>query len=75
METRRAEIKTEYIRLDQFLKFEGLTETGGSAKAVIAEGRIMVNGVICTQRGKKLYAGDRVEVPEMGLTIEMTSAE
>ena len=75
MDKRQAEIKTEFIRLDQFMKFEGLTETGGSAKAVIAEGRIKVNGELCTQRGKKLFAGDTVEVPELGLMIEITAAK
>ncbi|MBQ7757115.1 MAG: RNA-binding S4 domain-containing protein [Oscillospiraceae bacterium] len=63
------EISTEFIKLDSFLKFAGLVETGGIAKEIIAEERIMVNDEICTMRGKKLRDGDRVTVPEMELEL------
>lgn len=63
------EINTEFIKLDSFLKFAGLVETGGIAKEIIFEERIMVNGEICTMRGKKLRDGDRVTVPEMELEL------
>lgn len=63
------EISTEFIKLDSFLKFAGLVETGGIAKEIIAEERIMVNDEICTIRGKKLRDGDRVTVPEMELEL------
>jgi ribosome-associated protein len=48
------------IDLCQFLKFGGLTESGGAAKQAIAEGSVTVNGVVETQKTKKLGAGDRV---------------
>ncbi len=48
----------EYIRLDNALKFSGLTETGGQAKIVIQNGEVTVNGEVCTMRGKKLRRGD-----------------
>ena len=54
------QIHTEFIRLDAFLKFAGETGTGGEAKALIQEGRVSVNGELCTMRGKKLRAGDQV---------------
>ena len=54
-------IKTEYIKLDAFLKFAAVAETGGDAKLMIQEGEIKVNGEICTQRGKKLRPGDIIE--------------
>ena len=63
------EISTEFIKLDSFLKFAGFVETGGIAKEIIAEERIMVNDEICTMRGKKLRDGDRVTVPEMELEL------
>ncbi len=53
-------ISTEYIKLDAFLKFAGAVGTGGEAKIVIAEGEVLVNGEVCTMRGKKLRAGDTV---------------
>ena len=57
-------ITTEFIKLDAFLKFAGVAETGGEAKMLINEGRIEVNGAVCTQRGKKLRPGDVVMCPD-----------
>ncbi len=53
-------IVTEYIKLDSLLKLAALVGTGGEAKYVISEGMVTVNGEVCTQRGKKLYLGDKV---------------
>lgn len=53
-------ITTEFIRLDSFLKFKGIAETGGQAKAFIQDGIIKVNGEICTARGKKIRNGDLI---------------
>ena len=53
-------IHTEFIKLQDFLKFAGAVETGGMAKTLIQEGDVQVNGEICTQRGKKLRPGDEV---------------
>ncbi|MBP3538895.1 MAG: RNA-binding S4 domain-containing protein [Oscillospiraceae bacterium] len=53
-------INTEYIKLDSFLKLAVLVGSGGEAKQVINEGMVKVNGEVCTMRGKKLRAGDRV---------------
>ena len=54
-------ITTEYIKLDQFLKFTGELETGGQAKELILDGQVKVNGEVEERRGKKLYPGDKVE--------------
>ena len=53
-------IETEYIRLDSFLKYAGLSMTGGEAKEWIQAGLVKVNGELCLQRGKKLRPGDEV---------------
>lgn len=55
-------ITTEFIKLDSLLKFSGLVETGGEAKILIQEGQILVNGEVCTMRGKKIRPGDRVSI-------------
>jgi ribosome-associated protein len=52
----------EPIRLDQFLKWEGLAFTGGEAKQRIQGGEVRVNGFQETQRGRKLKPGDRIEI-------------
>lgn len=54
-------IKTDFIKLEQFLKYEGLSSTGGEAKNVIMDGLVKVNGNIETARGKKLKSGDIIE--------------
>lgn len=53
-------IHTEFIKLQDFLKFANAVESGGMAKTVIQEGAVMVNGETCTMRGKKLRPGDTV---------------
>lgn len=63
------EINTEYIKLDSFLKFAGAAGTGGEAKLLIEDGRVSVNGQVCTMRGKKLRAGDRVDFDGKSVTI------
>ena len=59
METHEIKIHTEYIKLQDLLKFAGAVETGGDAKLIIQEGRVLVDGEVCTMRGKKLRPGDR----------------
>lgn len=60
--TTTIEIKTEFIRLDQLLKFSGLVDTGGMAKEIIQQGYVFVNGECCTLRGKKIRPGDKITV-------------
>lgn len=51
-----------FIKLEQFLKFANIAETGGMAKLMITDGIVEVNGEVCMMRGKKLYNKDRVTV-------------
>lgn len=50
------------IKLDQFLKWVGVVQTGGEAKLLIQQGQVCVNGAVETRRGRKLVEGDRVAV-------------
>lgn len=63
-------IKEEFIRLDCALKLAGLVETGGHAKIVIQNGEVLVNGEVCTMRGKKLRSGDKAEFNSFAFKIE-----
>lgn len=54
-------LRDEYIKLGQALKAAGLVNSGVEAKIVIADGEVLVNGQVETQRGKKLHDGDQVE--------------
>lgn len=68
-------IHTEYIRLDQLLKYCGLAETGGHAKEIIADGVVFVNGESCLMRGKKIRPGDIITVEQFELHICGETAE
>lgn len=62
-------ISTEFIKLEAFLKFAGAAETGGEAKNRIQNGDVLVDGEVCTMRGKKCRAGDTVELD--GQTVQV----
>lgn len=62
MKTVEVSIATEYIKLDQFLKYSGVADSGSFAKMVILQGDVTVNGEVCLQRGKKLRPGDQIRV-------------
>ena len=71
MESHEIQIHTEFIRLQDLLKFAGAVETGGDAKLIIREGRVAVNGEVCTMRGKKLRPGDRAVLDgELELVVQ-----
>lgn len=53
-------ITTEYIKLQDLLKLANAVETGGEAKKCIQSGEVLVNGEVCTMRGKKIRPGDTV---------------
>ena len=53
-------ITTEFIKLQDLLKFANLVETGGEAKERIQSDEATVNGEVCTMRGKKIRPGDDV---------------
>lgn len=57
----RIPVKSE-IRLDQFLKWARVAESGGQAKNLIVAGRVEVNGEVETRRGRIIREGDRVRV-------------
>lgn len=59
------------IELCQFIKFGGLSESGGEAKQLIAEGRVLLNGVIETQKRKKLTTGDQVKVDGHTIIVKL----
>ncbi len=63
-------ITTEYIKLDQLLKFSGAVTIGSEAKEIIAAGSVKVNGEVCTMRGKKIRAGDTVTVYDKDISIK-----
>ena len=52
-------IQTEFIKLESAMKLANVIPSGGTAKLEIQDGNVLVNGEVCTMRGKKLYPGDK----------------
>ena len=66
-------ITTEYIKLQDLLKFAAAVQTGGEAKLAVQEGEVSVNGEVCTMRGKKIRPGDVVTFNGQELTVAYES--
>jgi ribosome-associated protein len=60
-----------YIKLDSFLKWQGLVDTGGQAKVAIQNGEVKVNGAVETRRGRKLVNGDKVTYQRKTLIVKL----
>jgi ribosome-associated protein len=63
------QIQTEFIKLQDLLKFANLVESGGAAKECVQAGEVTVNGEVCTMRGKKIRPGDEVCFEGQLLTV------
>ena len=62
-------IHTEFIKLQDALKYANVVYSGGEAKQLILDEQVTVNGEICTMRGKKLRPGDRFEFEGMHFLV------
>lgn len=70
MEREVIKINEEFIRLQDLLKFAGITPTGGQAKFIIQNGEIKVNGEVCTMRGKKMRDGDTAQFQDRIIEVK-----
>ncbi len=72
---KQMEINKEPVELFKILKFEGLVGSGCEAKSAIADGQVKVNGVVETQKRKKIVAGNRIEfmAQEYEIVLEQAS--
>ncbi|MFP6806399.1 MAG: RNA-binding S4 domain-containing protein [Pseudomonadales bacterium] len=65
------EITHEPVELFKILKFEGIVASGGQAKATIAEGLVSVNGVIETQKRRKIVHGDIIQIGDESYRVRL----
>ena len=72
MEKSEVKITTEYIKLDQLIKFAGIAYSGAEAKDMVINGCASVNGELCTMRGKKIRPGDIVTLDFEDAAFEIT---
>ena len=66
----KIKISTEFIKLDQFLKWLAIVDSGSQAKQVILDGRVKVNDEVETRRGRKIYPEYRVEIFDRIYVVE-----
>ena len=66
-------ITTEFIKLQDALKFANVVYSGGEAKQMILDEQVLVNGEVCTMRGKKLREGDKFTFNEETYVIRNAS--
>ena len=64
-------VREEPIELCQLLKFGGLADSGGEAKSLIADGKVLLNGVVETQKRKKVMSGDRVTLGDQTIIVAL----
>ena len=60
-----------FIKLDSFLKWQNMVDTGGHAKVVIQDGEVRVNVKVETRRGRKLVSGDKVTYNGNSVVVEL----
>ena len=66
----KVKISTEFIKLDQFLKWLAIVDSGSQAKQVILDGRVKVNDEVETRRDRKIYPEYKVEVFDKTYVVE-----
>ncbi|PWI56806.1 RNA-binding S4 domain-containing protein [Sulfoacidibacillus thermotolerans] len=67
--------KTTYITLQQALKLSGMIDSGGSAKVILQDNKVFVNGIHEQRRGRKLYPGDLISVFNQTILIAESEHE
>lgn len=66
----KVKISTEFIKLDQFLKWLAIVDSGSQAKQVILDGKVKVNDEVETRRGRKIYPEYKVEIFDKIYVVE-----
>ena len=69
MQKENIAITTECITMDKLLKFSGVADTGGQAFLMVEDGIIKLNGKLVTEKRKKVFHGDVVNIDDQ---IELT---
>lgn len=69
MQKENIAITTEFITMDKLLKFSGVADTGGQAFLIVEDGVVKLNGKTVTEKRKKVFPGDLVNIDDQ---IELT---
>ena len=66
----KVKISTEFIKLDQLLKWLAVVDSGSEAKEIILDGKVKVNDEVETRRGRKIYPEYKVEIFDKTYIVE-----
>ena len=69
MQTRTFQLRDEFIELHHLLKFEGVASSGGEAKALVAAGKVLVDGVVELRKSCKIRAGQQVRAGDVWIDV------
>ena len=69
MQTRKFQLRDEFIELHSLLKFEGICSSGGEAKMLVASGAVSVDGALELRKSCKIRAGQFVRVGEVRIEV------
>jgi ribosome-associated protein len=69
METIDFKLVGDYIELNQLLKVAGLCDSGGAGKALVAEGKVQVDGVAESRKTAKIRAGQVVTCGRLRIAV------
>lgn len=75
MKEKTIKINSEYITLGQLLKVADVIQSGGMAKWYLSEYFVYVNDEEEQRRGRKLYDGYHVELPNEELMIHIVNRD
>jgi ribosome-associated protein len=63
------ELTRDHIELNQLLKLTGVCDSGGAGKALVAEGRVQVDGKVESRKTAKIRAGQVVDCGDAHIVV------
>ena len=63
------QLDRDHVELNQLLKLEGLCDSGGAGKALVASGAVKVDGVVELRKTCKIRAGSVVSVGDIAIRV------
>lgn len=72
MATLTFQLDRDHVALNDLLKLTGVADSGGAGKALVADGRVTVDGVVETRKTCKIRGGQRVRVGDVEILVHAT---
>jgi ribosome-associated protein len=69
MNTIDFQLEGEYVELNQLLKLAGVCDSGGAGKALVAAGKVLVDGKPESRKTAKIRAGQVVTCGDVRIAV------